>query len=373
VSRSSVIVVFVTASCAGPSGSAPPSGTESSSHTNASESETLESPDTSSHGEHGDERSTTGDGDDDNGDGDDDDRRMTVEQLERSYGPDPAQTLDLYLPKPRPAQPIPIVVLAHGGLWQGGDKLALAYLCEALVERSSGALACASINYRLSQSLGGVCEGAGVDTYEQQVADLASAYALLQAEARTHGLDSARMHVGGHSAGGHLAHTLNLRWSEFSASCTNGCPAPAGAIGIEGIYDIAAWDDYDAQVWNGAFACATRKAFGGAPDSPTPCIDAQHQAPCWQIGSPTQLAQQSVTLGLAPVGDALIIHSPGDDWVDIAETPNFAAAMSAAFPELSVIASYDGQCGSSSHDNVLNEPALASCIVNFVTSNGASI
>ena len=305
--------------------------------------------------------------------GDGDGEPLSVEVLELAYGDDPAQTLDLYLPQPRPPAPVATVVLAHGGLWQSGDKLALAYLCESLVESSQGQLACASINYRLSQSLGGVCRGAGVDAYVQQVHDLAHAYALLQAQARTHDLDPTRMFVGGHSAGGHLAHTLNLRWSEFSAACTNGCTAPAGAIGIEGIYDVAAWNAYDAQFWNGAFACATRKAFGGAPDSATPCIDAQHQVPCWSMGSPTWLAQQSVTLGLAPVGDALIIHSPGDDWVDIAEAPNFGAAMSTAFPGLSVIASYDGACGNSTHDNVLGEPALASCIINFIASNGASI
>lgn len=377
--RSSVIVVLIAAaSCGGPLGSAPPTDTQSPTQTSsAGESSTLDTSDDEDEGsdEGNSTRSSTGDGDGDRGegDGDGDGRRMSVEIIELSYGADPAQALDLFFPQPRPAEPMATVVLAHGGLWQAGDKLALANLCEALVETSGGTLACASINYRLSSSLGGACEGAGVDTYAQQVADLASAYALLQAQARTRGLDPTRMHVGGHSAGGHLAHTLNLRWSEFSAACTNGCTPPAGAIGIEGIYDIAAWDAYDAQFWNGSFVCATRKAFGGAPESATPCIDAQHQAPCWQLGSPTVLAQQSAALRLAPVGDALMIHSPGDDWVDIAEAPNFATALSAAFPNLSVIASYDGTCGSASHDNVLDEPALASCIVNFVTSNGATI
>ncbi|HLT37400.1 MAG TPA: alpha/beta hydrolase [Enhygromyxa sp.] len=308
-------------------------------------------------------------------DGDDgDDPSATVEVLELAYGDDPAQTLDLFHRQPpAAAEPTAVVVLAHGGLWQAGDKLALANLCEALVESSRGAIACASINYRLSQSLGGVCRGAGVDTYVEQLHDFARAYALLQAQARTHSFDPARMYVGGHSAGAHLAHSLNLRWSELASACAGGCPAPAGAIGFEGIYDVAAWDAYDAQVWNGQFACATRKAFGGPPDSPTPCIDARYQAPCWQVGSPTHLASHAASFGLAPVGHALLVHSPGDDWVDIAEASSFAAALSGSLPNLHVIRSTDGGCGNGSHDAVLDDPALAGCIVNFVGSGGASI
>lgn len=305
---------------------------------------------------------------------DDDDERMTVELLELAYGDDPAQTLDLHLPQPSPGEPIAVVVLAHGGLWQAGDKLALANLCEALVESSRGTIACASINYRLSQALGGVCRGAGVDTYVEQIRDLAAAYALLQSQAGAHDLDPARMYVGGHSAGAHLAHSLNLRWSEFSGACARAsCPAPAGAIGFEGIYDIAAWDAYDVEVWSGQFACATRKAFGGAPDSDAPCIDARHRTPCWQIGSPTHLAQHAAALGLAPVGHALLIHSPGDNWVDIAEASSFAAALAAAFADLHVISSTDGSCGNGTHDGVLDDPALARCMITFMDSGGATI
>lgn len=297
----------------------------------------------------------------------------TFEVLTLAYGPDPAQTLDLYLHTPAPAEPIAVVVLAHGGLWQGGDKLALANLCEALVE-SRTAMACASINYRLSHALGGVCRGAGVDTYVEQVRDFAQAYALLHERAALHHFDPARFYVGGHSAGAHLAHVLELRWSDFKSACARlgGCPAPAGAIGIEGIYDVAAWDAYDAQAWNGAFACATRKAFGAPPNSPTPCLDGPNNLPCWQIGSPTYLAQHAVALGLAPLGHALLVHSPDDDWVDIAEASSFAGTRAAAFPGLHAWSSTDGGCGSGSHDAVLGDPKLATCISNFVASGGTS-
>lgn len=300
--------------------------------------------------------------------GDGDGEAASIDLLTLAYGADPVQTLDLFRLQPSPPGPLAIVILGHGGLWQAGDKLALTDLCEAIVETSSGTIACASINYRLSQDLGGSCRGVGVDSYVEQVADFAAAYATLQAAADRYGLDLARMYIGGHSAGGHLGHSLNLRWSEFSSACADfgGCVAPAGAIGVEGIYDVAAWNAYDAQFWNGQFACATRKAFGGPPDSPDVCLDDQQQAPCWHMGSPTWLAQHADMLGLAPVGDALIVHSPDDDWVDIAEATSFGAALNAAFPQLSVITVTDGSCGSGSHEAVLYDSALVDCIVNFV-------
>lgn len=300
---------------------------------------------------------------------------VTVDTSTLSYGADGAQSLDLYTPQDPPTAPMPTVVLAHGGLWQGGDKSALQTLCRNVVVESGGTQACASINYRLSQDLGGVCSAPGVDTYAEQVTDMASAYALLQDASGTYGLDTTRMYVGGHSAGGHLSHELNLRWTEFEQTCTNpsGCSSVAGAIGFEGIYDITAWDEYDSSFWNGQFFCATRKAFGFPPDWASHCDDSEYGLPCWDVGSPTYLAQNSDTLGIAPAGAALIIHSPGDNWVDISEATNFGAAMSAAFSETATITSTDGTCATGQHNDPLSQVALAICIVNFVASGGGGI
>jgi acetyl esterase/lipase len=297
---------------------------------------------------------------------------VTIETTTLSYGGNGAQSLDLYMPQEPPNVPMPTVVLAHGGLWQSGDKSALDTLCRNVVLQSGGTQACASINYRLSQNIGGVCSAPGVDTYSDQIVDMASAYALLQSDAGAYGLDAARMYVGGHSAGGHLSQELNLRWTDFEQSCSNpaGCSPAAGAIGFEGIYDISAWDEYDNSVWGGQFYCATRKAFGFPPESASHCVDSDHGLPCWDVGSPTYLAQNNGTLGIAPVGDALIIHSPGDTWVDIAEASNFGAAMSAAFPGSSSITSTDGTCATGQHNDPLSQVGLATCIVNFIASRG---
>jgi hypothetical protein len=291
-----------------------------------------------------------------------------------SYGAAGAQTMDLFLPEVLPTTAMPTTVLAHGGLWQSGDKSALDTLCRNIVIESGGTQACASINYRLSQDLGGVCSAPGVDTYVDQVIDLASAFAYLQNDADIHGLDPARMYVGGHSAGAHLGHELNMRWAEFEQACTlpSGCPAAAGAIGFEGIYDVPAWDQYDSEFWNGQFSCATRKAFGFPSEAEPHCTDDDYGLPCWDVGSPTYLAQNSEALGIIPVGKALMIHSPGDNWVDIAEAIDFGAAMNDAFPGGS-ITSTDGTCATGQHNDPLSQVALAICIVNFVASGGAGI
>ncbi len=291
---------------------------------------------------------------------------IQVKTLE--YGPHEDQVLDLYTAVPLPDEPMPTVVLAHGGLWQAGSRSELDTLCRNIVSQSDGAIACASIDYRLSDDLGGVCTGTGKDTYTDQARDFALAYTMLQNSAEIHRLDPGRMHVGGHSAGAHLAQTINLRWSEFAKPCNrpDGCPAARSAIGLEGIYDIPAWNDYDASRWDSHFACATRRAFGAPGPSPAACVDGELGERCWDAGSPIYLAENSVDLGIKPAGDVLLIHSPGDDWADIADASNFGDALETAFPEIDVVIDTGGTCAVGQHNIVLRETALADCVISFV-------
>lgn len=291
------------------------------------------------------------------------------------YGEDGFQTLDLFSPEPRPPGAGALVLLAHGGLWQAGSKGELATACTAIVSLSDGAIRCASMDYRLSDVLGGLCEGDGPDSYREQLRDMATAFALLREQAEALGVDPERMYVGGHSAGGHLAQTLNLRWSSFDPGCAGpgDCPPAAGAIGFEGIYDVGAWDAYDLDHWGGTFQCATRKAFGQPPQSPDACVDPELGVPCWIAGSPTALASDPGDLGVAPVGDILVVHAPGDDWVAITEATAFGAAVDLAFPDVDRITTVDGTCGTGRHFDLLEQAELPTCIVNFVASAGASI
>lgn len=294
---------------------------------------------------------------------------QTIEPAVLSYGPDAAQVLDLYLPKQPSDRTLATVVLAHGGLWHSGGRQELATLCRNIVSLSAGAIACASIDYRLSHDLGGECTGTGKATYLDQASDMMLAYQWLQQNAAHHAIDPQRMFIGGHSAGGHLAQLLNLRWQEFAGTCEDRrpCPAPLGAIGLEGIYNISAWNEYDRTFWEGRFECTTRKAFGAPGPSPAACLEPGTDKRCWDMGSPAWLAANADETAVKPVSDVLLVHSKGDDWVDIAEAENFGRRMQSTWSNIDVLVKTDGSCASGQHNEVLSEAGLARCIIGFVS------
>lgn len=108
-----------------------------------------------------------------------------------SYGSDPLQALDLYVPEG--ATGAPLVLFVHGGGWQRGskDNAGSRTLPGHLTAQG---YAFATINYRLVPAA----------TVEQQAADVAAALAHLLARADTLGIDGSRVVLTGHSAGAHL-------------------------------------------------------------------------------------------------------------------------------------------------------------------------
>jgi acetyl esterase/lipase len=103
-----------------------------------------------------------------------------------------SRSLDLYLPEGVPNYKLPIVILIHGGGWQGGDKKDFAKVAQNFVDRG---FAAASINYRLSKEA----------IWPAQAIDCKQAVKWLRAHAEKFHLDPERFAVGGHSAGGHLS------------------------------------------------------------------------------------------------------------------------------------------------------------------------
>jgi len=119
-----------------------------------------------------------------------------------SYGPDPAQKMDLYLPAGF-AGPRPGVELIHGGGWQGGDKNFYMPLGRALAARGFVAF---SVNYRLTPAA----------RYPAQADDVQSATRWVRAHAGEYHLDPARLGALGDSAGGHLSLILGTRDTQNS-------------------------------------------------------------------------------------------------------------------------------------------------------------
>jgi len=114
-----------------------------------------------------------------------------------AYGTDTNQFLDLRLPasKEKSKAPFPVIINIHGGFWRAKYNLDHAgHLCAALTAKG---LATANLEYRRVGNEGGGWPGT--------FADIRSAYHFLVQNAQRHNLDSTRIVLMGHSAGGQLA------------------------------------------------------------------------------------------------------------------------------------------------------------------------
>ncbi|NGZ84123.1 alpha/beta hydrolase [Duganella aceris] len=114
----------------------------------------------------------------------------------RSYGADPLQRYDVYLPA-RPEH-APVIFMVHGGAWRTGDK-ANAQVIQNKVRRwTPRGVIVVSVNYRL-------LPGASV---AQQAQDVSTALAAAQSQAASWGGDRDKFVLMGHSAGAHLVALL---------------------------------------------------------------------------------------------------------------------------------------------------------------------
>lgn len=106
---------------------------------------------------------------------------------------DPRQQLDLYLPRVKPEQKLPLVVWIHGGAWKMGSKAD-----GPAIALADHGFAVASINYRYSTA----------SIYPAQIYDCKAAIRWLRAHAAEYSYDATKIGVWGASAGGHLAAML---------------------------------------------------------------------------------------------------------------------------------------------------------------------
>ena len=138
-------------------------------------------------------------------------------------GADPARNLlDLYLPKEK--EGFATVVFIHGGGYQRGDRTLGHNLGVVLANHG---VAVASISYRLYPQV----------KHPGQVQDVAKAFAWVKSHIADHGGDPSRVHVCGHSAGGHLAALLGTDGSYLAAEHLK--PADiASVLAISGGYRI---------------------------------------------------------------------------------------------------------------------------------------
>jgi len=137
------------------------------------------------------------------------------------YGSDANQFVELRFPKGK--GPHPLAINIHGGFWRAKYDLGHAgHLCAALTARG---IATANVEYRRVGNAGGGWPGT--------FADVRAAYQFLLQNARAHALDTQRVMVMGHSAGGQLALCLAAHEAGIKAAISL-----AGVVDLQRAYEL---------------------------------------------------------------------------------------------------------------------------------------
>jgi acetyl esterase/lipase len=111
-----------------------------------------------------------------------------------TYGPDPSQVMDVYVPAHPTASYIPVMICIHGGGWYAGGKEDFDSLkiFDTLMHRG---YAIVNINYRLAPAY----------QYPAPLDDIDSVIAALRMNVLKWGIDTGRICLFGKSSGAHLA------------------------------------------------------------------------------------------------------------------------------------------------------------------------
>lgn len=163
--------------------------------------------------------------------------RLAVEGA--SYGPDPRQKLDIYVPETS-ARNLPVVVFVYGGSWNNGSRTEYSFVGRALAARG---IVTAVVDYRLVPQV----------VYPDFIQDTAGATAWVRENVAQYGGDPRKLFIMGHSAGAYNAAMVALDPRYLAQAGVRG-PALRGFIGLAGPYDFLPLD-----------VSATQKAFGSWP------------------------------------------------------------------------------------------------------------
>jgi acetyl esterase/lipase len=160
---------------------------------------------------------------------------VTRPNLEFAYHDGASLAGDLYLPKG--LEKAPVMIAAHGGGWQAGNRSFYKYWGPFLARNGYAVF---SIDYRVGK--------AGI--YPGSVYDLKAAIQFVRAKAADLGLDPERIGLMGASAGAHLAALVALAPDQFAAEYRGDPNAAVSAnvkavIGFYGVYDMAAQWQHD--------------------------------------------------------------------------------------------------------------------------------
>ncbi len=140
--------------------------------------------------------------------------------IDVAYGPGPRDRLDIF---PAGAD-APVLAFIHGGYWRAFDKSYFSFLAPAI--NAAGATL-VTIGYPLAPAV----------AMDDIVDAVRRAFIWLWREGAGHGIAADRLHVTGHSAGGHLtAETMSTDWAAIDAAL----PADLvkAGLAVSGLYDL---------------------------------------------------------------------------------------------------------------------------------------
>ncbi|WP_428950644.1 alpha/beta hydrolase fold domain-containing protein [Streptomyces sp. cg35] len=168
--------------------------------------------------------------------------------------------LDLWLPGPEAASPVPVVLFAHGGAWRRGRRDDMGARTRPWepgpFERIAAAgLAVACVDYRLS----------GEANFPAPLEDLRTALRWLGIRADELGVDPRRTVVWGESAGGHLASLLALTHTDPPLAGAVVWYGPADLTTARPPFDPAAPDTMEALLLGAAPAAVPELAVAASP------------------------------------------------------------------------------------------------------------
>jgi len=159
--------------------------------------------------------------------------------------------LDVYRPKTVPGL-LPVILFVHGGGWRAADKEDPVHIHQNFCRRLAvEGFVVASANYRLAPAT----------KHPEHVTDVADAIGWIAKNIGDYGGDPSRLHLSGHSAGGHICAFLYTHPSYLEKRGVE--PASVKClIGISGVYDLIAFaSHYFAREF------MIRPAFGSDPET----------------------------------------------------------------------------------------------------------
>ncbi len=144
--------------------------------------------------------------------------------LNLPYGDDERQKLDVYMPDDATVTHAPVLMFLHGGYWVIGHKDLMGFMAPSITPAPALLV---SVGYRLAPGA----------KYPQQVDDCRAALRWAYDNIADYGGDPDRIHVGGHSAGGHLAAMLTLQRQQRAAL---GLPEDVikACFPVSGVFDV---------------------------------------------------------------------------------------------------------------------------------------